>query len=303
MTQYACFFICKICYNLTGTQRICTFDIFFACMLVKSVQKKKKKKEMATKKEGEIEESASPRRSRPLAKNYRGISLASLSETVEESNKLENVKALNATVSNVQPSENLIEINLQSKGQSKESSKELSELQIRMLEDFDKKEEEKAEQKKKEEEEEEEEENDDEKSGPFPRFHGEDVDRLMNFITHKMSQEKLVEKMSLLMAEFNKNTDKFMYGKTPKALTYELVHNCFHCRIKLDDFKTCEFTITMYAYSNNCFLLDIHELFGEHFTFNRFLQDFKSALQEHEIAKIPKFSQVFFLFIYFYFLE
>jgi len=78
-----------------------------------------------------------------------------------------------------------------------------------------------------------------------------------------------------------------------KILTYTYYDNLFLGRVALEEDRTCEFSIGVYTYQQGKCLLDIREVYGEHFTFNEFLEIFKKRLREQDIIDTPVFSQAF----------
>ncbi|ETO06728.1 hypothetical protein RFI_30666, partial [Reticulomyxa filosa] len=107
----------------------------------------------------------------------------------------------------------------------------------------------------------------------------DEIDRFHNFKTDKqISPTSMIKSVKEILVSLQSG-----YDSNPDSLTYILEGNCFYCKITLDEFKTCEFSITVFRYKDGLCLLDVQELFGEHFTFSAFLESFKNDLRKSEL--------------------
>jgi len=120
----------------------------------------------------------------------------------------------------------------------------------------------------------------------------EEVDRFTNFkVQNLTSAKEVMEKMEYILKELD--SSKVRDAISPRTLAFELEENRFWCKLTIDDFRNCEFSVGVYTFEKDAFLLDVQELYGEHFTFSDFLTDFKNKLRDLKIADIPKPSQDF----------
>jgi len=126
----------------------------------------------------------------------------------------------------------------------------------------------------------------------------EGIDRFSNFlITKKCPKKDILSGIVLILTTLKSKTYKSNYG-SEDVLIYLEKDNSFICKIKIDDYMTCEFTIALYVYQkgqkDETLMLDIQELCGEHFTFSEFLEHFKQKLEEEEIChSLPTYTQEF----------
>jgi len=124
----------------------------------------------------------------------------------------------------------------------------------------------------------------------------EGVDRFSNFVVKKnFTKEDIIAAVlkilqTLKLENYKSLEDIFTYLQHPEA-------NSLICKIAIDEYMTCEFSITLYAYQKGTkeetFMLDIQELCGEHLTFSEFLEHFKRKLHEQQIWNRPTYTQEF----------
>jgi len=121
----------------------------------------------------------------------------------------------------------------------------------------------------------------------------EGVDRFTNFLTNvEMRPEKLLEEVKTIFGEIKKD-EKLSYSKSTEAFTFEPYLNYFMCKVIIDEYMNCEFSVGVYKHQNDKCLIDIQELSGEHLTFSQFLEDFKSGLGQHKLVDLPSFDENF----------
>lgn len=143
----------------------------------------------------------------------------------------------------------------------------------------------------------------DEKEKEFSEW-TDPVDRFTNLITsNSMSPHELKESLENIILELKRNNDTYKDKQKSSSssekvddcvLTYSFVRNSCYVQVNMNEFSRCELSINIFTYEGGKCLLDVQELYGEHFTFSKFFECFKSALKNANVVTLPSLSQKFF---------